>query len=67
MESFDYLARHPDEAANFDEAMAGFTKHIASAVTAVAVDSALLDNSPTQCPFGVRAASSSVVARASAA
>ena len=31
MESLEYLARHPDEAANFDEAMAGFTKHIASA------------------------------------
>ena len=34
MDSFDYLARHPDEAANFDEAMAGFTKHIATAVVA---------------------------------
>ena len=32
MDSFDYLAEHPDEAANFDAAMAGFTKRIASAV-----------------------------------
>jgi O-methyltransferase domain/Dimerisation domain len=31
-ESFDYMAEHPDEAANFDAAMAGFTKRIASAV-----------------------------------
>jgi hypothetical protein len=34
MDSFDYLAQHPDEAANFDEAMAEFTKHIAIAVVA---------------------------------
>jgi O-methyltransferase domain len=34
MEPFEYMARHPDEAANFDAAMADFTKHIASAVTA---------------------------------
>jgi O-methyltransferase domain len=32
MASFDYLAEHPDEAANFDAAMAGFTKRIATAV-----------------------------------
>jgi hypothetical protein len=32
MDSFDYLAEHPDEAANFDAAMAGFTKRIATAV-----------------------------------
>lgn len=34
MDSFHYLAEHPDEAANFDAAMADFTKHIAVAVTA---------------------------------
>jgi hypothetical protein len=34
MDSFDYMAEHPDEAANFDAAMAGFTKHIAIAVAA---------------------------------
>ena len=34
MEPFDYMAAHPDEAANFDAAMAGFTRHIAIAVTA---------------------------------
>jgi hypothetical protein len=34
MDSFDYMAEHPDEAANFDAAMAGFTKHIAIAVVA---------------------------------
>jgi hypothetical protein len=33
-EPFDYMAEHPDEAANFDAAMAGFTKHIAIAVVA---------------------------------
>jgi hypothetical protein len=32
MDSFAYIAEHPDEAANFDAAMAGFTKRIASAV-----------------------------------
>ena len=32
MDSFDYIAEHPDEAANFDAAMAGFTKRIAIAV-----------------------------------
>jgi SAM-dependent methyltransferase len=32
MDSFEYLAEHPDDAANFDAAMAGFTRHIASAV-----------------------------------
>jgi O-methyltransferase domain len=32
MDSFDYLAEHPDEAANFDAAMAGFTKRIATGV-----------------------------------
>ena len=31
---FDYMAEHPDEAANFDAAMADFTKHIAIAVAA---------------------------------
>jgi SAM-dependent methyltransferase len=35
MEPFDYMAQHPDEAANFDAAMADFTKHIAAAVVAV--------------------------------
>ena len=34
MHSFDYMAQHPDEAANFDAAMADFTKHIAAAVVA---------------------------------
>ena len=34
MEPFDYMAQHPDEAANFDAAMADFTKHIAIAVAA---------------------------------
>jgi hypothetical protein len=34
MDSFDYMAQHPDEAANFDAAMADFTKHIATAVFA---------------------------------
>lgn len=37
MDSFAYIAEHPDEAANFDAAMAGFTKRIATAV-AVAYD-----------------------------
>ena len=32
MDSFDYLAEHPDEATNFDAAMAGFTIRIATAV-----------------------------------
>jgi hypothetical protein len=31
---FAYMAEHPDEAANFDAAMANFTKHIAVAVAA---------------------------------
>ena len=34
LEPFDYMAQHPDEAANFDAAMANFTKHIAAAVVA---------------------------------
>ncbi len=34
LEPFDYMAEHPDEAANFDAAMADFTKHIAVAVAA---------------------------------
>jgi hypothetical protein len=34
MEPFEYMAQHPDEAANFDAAMADFTKHIAAAVVA---------------------------------
>jgi O-methyltransferase domain len=34
MDSFDYLAEHPDEAANFDTAMADFTRHTAIAVAA---------------------------------
>ena len=34
MDPFDYMAQHPDEAANFDAAMADFTKHIAAAVVA---------------------------------
>jgi O-methyltransferase domain/Dimerisation domain len=33
MDPFDYMAEHPDEAANFDAAMADFTRHIAIAVT----------------------------------
>jgi O-methyltransferase domain len=32
MDSFDYIAQHPDEAANFDAAMAGFTRRVAVAV-----------------------------------
>jgi hypothetical protein len=32
MDPFEYMAAHPDEAANFDAAMADFTRHIASAV-----------------------------------
>ena len=34
MDPFDYMAQHPDEAANFDAAMADFTKHIATEVVA---------------------------------
>jgi len=34
MEPFEYMAAHPDEAANFDAAMADFTRHIVIAVTA---------------------------------
>src|SRR5262249_61393898 len=34
MDSFAFMAQHPDEAANFDAAMAGFTRQIAIAVTA---------------------------------
>jgi SAM-dependent methyltransferase len=34
MDSFDYMAQYPDEAANFDAAMADFTKQIATAVVA---------------------------------
>jgi precorrin-6B methylase 2 len=34
MDSFTYMAQHPDEAANFDAAMAGFTRQIAIAVAA---------------------------------
>ena len=34
MDLFDYMAQHPDEAANFDAAMADFTKRIATAVVA---------------------------------
>ena len=34
MDSFDYMAQHPEEAANFDAAMADFTKRIATAVVA---------------------------------
>jgi SAM-dependent methyltransferase len=33
-EAFEYLARHPDEAATFDLAMSGFTRMIAGAVAA---------------------------------
>src|SRR5262245_26830873 len=35
MDSFSYMAQHPEEAANFDEAMSSFTTQIAVAVTAV--------------------------------
>jgi SAM-dependent methyltransferase len=34
MDSFSYMVQHPEEAANFDEAMADFTKGIAIAVAA---------------------------------
>jgi hypothetical protein len=34
LEPFDYMAQHPDEAANFDAAMADFTRQIATAVAA---------------------------------
>jgi len=34
MDSFAYLEAHPEEAANFDQAMASFTAHIAAAVAA---------------------------------
>ena len=34
MEPFDYMAAHPDEAANFHAAMANFTRHIATEVAA---------------------------------
>jgi SAM-dependent methyltransferase len=34
MDSFSYMLQHPEEAANFDEAMADFTKGIAIAVAA---------------------------------
>jgi hypothetical protein len=34
MDSFSYMARRPEEAANFDQAMAGFTSQIAEAVAA---------------------------------
>src|SRR5918994_1809718 len=34
MDSFDYLAEHPDQAANFNAAMADFTRHTAIAVAA---------------------------------
>ncbi len=34
MEPFDYMAAHPDEAANFDAAMANFSRHIATEVAA---------------------------------
>jgi len=34
MDPFEYMAQHPDEAANFDAAMADFTQHIATAVVA---------------------------------
>jgi O-methyltransferase domain len=34
MDPFDYMAEHPEEAANFDAAMANFTKHIVTAVAA---------------------------------
>jgi SAM-dependent methyltransferase len=35
MDSFSYMAQHPDEAANFDKAMSDFTRQIAIAVAAV--------------------------------
>jgi SAM-dependent methyltransferase len=35
MDTFAYMAQHPEEAANFDKAMANFTAHIAGAVAAV--------------------------------
>jgi SAM-dependent methyltransferase len=35
MDSFSYMAQHPDEAVNFDKAMSSFTTQIAVAVTAV--------------------------------
>jgi SAM-dependent methyltransferase len=35
MDTFSYMARHPEEAANFDKAMSSFTTQIAVAVTAV--------------------------------
>jgi hypothetical protein len=35
MDSFSYMAQHPEEAANFDKAMSSFTTQIAVAVTAV--------------------------------
>ena len=35
MDTFSYMAEHPDEAANFDKAMSGFTTQIAVAVAAV--------------------------------
>jgi orsellinic acid C2-O-methyltransferase len=35
MNTFEYLAQHPEEAATFDEAMAGFTAQTAIAVAAV--------------------------------
>jgi SAM-dependent methyltransferase len=34
MDSFDYMAQHSDEAANFDAAMAELTEHLATAVVA---------------------------------
>jgi precorrin-6B methylase 2 len=34
MDSFSYMAQHPDEAANFDKAMSDFTRQIAIAVAA---------------------------------
>jgi SAM-dependent methyltransferase len=34
MDAFSYMAQHPDEAVNFDKAMADFTRHIAAAVAA---------------------------------
>ena len=41
VDSFTYLAQHPEEAANFDAAMADFTRHIAAAVAATYDFSAL--------------------------
>jgi SAM-dependent methyltransferase len=35
MDSFSYMAQHPEEAANFDKAMSSFTTQIAVAVTSV--------------------------------